>query len=301
LSKPLKYRRTTSTAQRVEPSSSTPVNDNAVGQPSSSPSYKAIPSSLWQRAYEELDSDLVEKFDELLRQDAANSDSPGIGANDPTRDDVDRICQDGLRRMEQAEATFQINSKEQKVQDALVKGLAVIKWAQSLVSTALEKASSPEASLAWAAAILVLPLFENIATARDAHRKGFTYVTASMKFYVSLETTLRSLGAPISQDLMDATEESIVDLYRNILSFQLLSAIRFNRNKFKNKLRDMIEYDGWESLLQGVKDAETLVNQRWRSLQITAGLENLHKLREEAGSYFKLLQKHLGEIPPTHR
>ncbi|KAL2203689.1 hypothetical protein CC79DRAFT_1277407, partial [Sarocladium strictum] len=280
--KPPRYRPTTSTAERIEQSLNASVNAETVGRVSSSPTRKANSPSLWQKAYEQLDPDLVQRFDELLRQEALSLDRSETGPDDPSREDIERICKDGQRRMEQAETTFRFKNKEHKAHDVFVKGIAVITWAKDLVSTALDTASSSEASLAWAAAILVLPLFENIDTVKEANKTGFTYVTASMKFYLALETEFRSLGSSVSQDLVDATEESIVDLYRNILSFQLRSAIRFNRNKFKNKFRDVVDYDGWKELLQSVKDAESLVNQRWELLESTVGSHKLQILREEA-------------------
>ncbi|PNH74138.1 hypothetical protein VD0001_g3402 [Verticillium dahliae] len=176
------------------------------------------------------------------------------------------------------------------------KGIRMIAWGKDLVSTALGKTASFEVSIVWAATILVLPLLENVQKAKDMNDSGFIYVTGTLKYYLALEPELQKSHGSCSQELIEAAEESIIALYKAILSFQLRSALRFNRRKLKNKLRDAVDYDGWETMLQSVKDAEKLFAERWRPLQRTASEDYLRQLKEETVANLEVTNSIMLEI-----
>ncbi|KAM0538399.1 hypothetical protein ACHAPP_001070 [Verticillium nonalfalfae] len=186
--------------------------------------------------------------------------------------------------LETKEIRFKLRNKDHKVGEIFDKGIRVIAWGKDLVSTALGKTASFEVSIVWAATILVLPLLENVQKAKEMNDSGFIYVTGTLKYFLALEPEFRKSHGSCSQELVDAAEESIVELYKAILSFQLRSALRFNRRKLKNKFRDAFDYDGWETMLQRVKDAESLVAERWRPLQRTASEDYLRQLKEETAA-----------------
>ncbi|CRK18297.1 hypothetical protein BN1708_012327, partial [Verticillium longisporum] len=249
--------------------------------------------SLWKQAYDKLreeESDLVLNFQTLVAQEAQRQNQsqrlPGGLAQDQdlTYHDVQKLCQDGKQRMEDAEIRFKLRNKDHKVGEMFDKGIRMIAWGKDLVSTALGKTASFEVSIVWAATILVLPLLENVQKAKDMNDSGFIYVTGTLKYYLALEPEFQKSHASCSQELVDAAEESIIALYKAILSFQLRSALRFNRRKLKNKLRDAVDYDSWETMLQSVKDAEKLVAERWRPLQRTASEGYLRQLKEETAA-----------------
>ncbi|KAM0573557.1 hypothetical protein ACHAP9_001995 [Verticillium nonalfalfae] len=249
--------------------------------------------SLWKQAYDKLreeESGLVLDFQTLAAQEVQRRNQPprllGDPAQDqdPTHHDVQRLCQDGKQRMEDAEIRFKLRNKDHKVGEIFDKGIRVIAWGKDLVSTALGKTASFEVSIVWAATILVLPLLENVQKAKEMNDSGFIYVTGTLKYFLALEPEFRKSHGSCSQELVDAAEESIVELYKAILSFQLRSALRFNRRKLKNKFRDAFDYDGWETMLQRVKDAESLVAERWRPLQRTASEDYLRQLKEETAA-----------------
>ncbi|KAG7145805.1 hypothetical protein HYQ46_005419 [Verticillium longisporum] len=200
--------------------------------------------SLWKQAYDKLreeESDLVLNFQTLVAQEAQRQNQsqrlPGGLAQDQdlTYHDVQKLCQDGKQRMEDAEIRFKLRNKDHK-------------------------------------------------KAKDMNDSGFIYVTGTLKYYLALEPEFQKSHASCSQELVDAAEESIIALYKAILSFQLRSALRFNRRKLKNKLRDAVDYDSWETMLQSVKDAEKLVAERWRPLQRTASEGYLRQLKEETAA-----------------
>ncbi|KAH6691037.1 ankyrin repeat protein [Verticillium dahliae] len=254
---------------------------------------------LWKQAYDKLreeERDLVLNFQTLVAQEARRQDQPQelpgdlAQDQDPTYHDVQKLCQDGKQRMEDAEIRFKLRNKDHKVGEMFDKGFRMIAWGKDLVSTALGKTASFEVSIVWAATILVLPLLENVQKAKDMNYSGFIYVTGTLKYYLALEPELQKSHGSCSQELIEAAEESIIALYKAILSFQLRSALRFNRRKLKNKLRDAVDYDGWETMLQSVKDAEKLFAERWRPLQRTASEDYLRQLKEETVANLERLE-----------
>ncbi|EEY17845.1 ankyrin repeat-containing protein [Verticillium alfalfae VaMs.102] len=259
--------------------------------------------SLWKQAYDKLreeESGLVLDFQTLAAQEVQRQNQPprllGDPAQDqdPTHHDVQRLCQDGKQRMEDAEIRFKLRNKDHKVGEIFDKGIRVIAWGKDLVSTALGKTASFEVSIVWAATILVLPLLENVQKAKEMNDSGFIYVTGTLKYFLALEPEFRKSHGSCSQELVDAAEESIVELYKAILSFQLLSALRFNRRKLKNKFRDAFDYDGWETMLQRVKDGETFHNHAESTREMAATLQRLESraLSLEEQEHLQVLRPH---------
>ncbi|KAG7121929.1 Vegetative incompatibility protein HET-E-1 like [Verticillium longisporum] len=239
---------------------------------------------LWKQAYDKLreeERDLVLNFQTLVAQEAQRQDQsqklPGdlVQDQDPTYHNVHKLCQDGKQRMEDAEIRFKLRNKDHKVGEMLDKGIRMIAWGKDLVSTALGKTASFEVSIVWAATILVLPLLGNVQKAKDMNDSVFIYVTGTLKYYLALEPELQKSHGSCSQELVEAAEESIIALYKAILSFQL---------------RDAVDYDGWETMLQSVKDAEKLFAERWRPLQRTASEDCLRQLKEETVANLERLE-----------
>ncbi|CRK49016.1 hypothetical protein BN1723_008336 [Verticillium longisporum] len=245
---------------------------------------------LWKQAYDKLreeERDLVLNFQTLVAQEAQRQDQsqklPGdlVQDQDPTYHNVHKLCQDGKQRMEDAEIRFKLRNKDHKVGEMLDKGIRMIAWGKDLVSTALGKTASFEVSIVWAATILVLPLLGNVQKAKDMNDSVFIYVTGTLKYYLALEPELQKSHGSCSQELVEAAEESIIALYKAILSFQL---------------RDAVDYDGWETMLQSVKDAEKLFAERWRPLQRTASEDCLRQLKEETVANLEVTNSIMLEI-----
>ncbi|KAK3309267.1 uncharacterized protein B0T15DRAFT_381748, partial [Chaetomium strumarium] len=142
---------------------------------------------------------------------------------------------------------------------------------------------SPEASIAWAAVSLVLPLLTNPLTAAEANRDGFSYVTTRMRYYAAFESELFRLGQSRGEQVEEVTVQ-IVDLYEQILDFQLRSVVRFYANRFKDFLRDVVLYDGWNEKVQKIKEMEDMIFRELTQINDFASrteLEDLRKAGEE--------------------
>lgn len=107
--------------------------------------------------------------------------------------------------------------------------------------------ASPEASLAWAAICLVLPVFTNPATQESENAEAFTYVTARMKYWIALESLVLPDTCTKSKEKLPIEGEGIradmrtriIDLYTKILNLQIRSVLRTYSSTGRVLLRDV--------------------------------------------------------------
>lgn len=170
---------------------------------------------------------------------------------------------------------------------------------KDFVSSAIS--SSPQASLIWAGVCIILPLLTNPATAEKANSDGFTYVTSRMEYYAKLEDLLLPRRDAKAQD--DEFEELraelgkfLVDLYQQILGFQLRSILRFYRNSVINFLRDVSRHEDWEGMLQGIKDAENTLDAKSKQVNDQVSVRYLANVDYAADQSHKALHNMLSKI-----
>ena len=81
-----------------------------------------------------------------------------------------------------------------------------------------------------------------------------------MRYCVELEPMLlpkeQGLTAIIFEDLKKAFHDSFVDLYQQILEFQLRSVLQFFQSRLRNLGRDLIQYEDWDSMLSKIQYLE---------------------------------------------
>ena len=135
--------------------------------------------------------------------------------------------------------------------------------------------ASPQASAAWAAISLALPLLTNPSTIREEHTRGFAYVTSRMAYYVELEililpSALGSSTCPVSE-----FKTTVLDLYERILEYQIRSVIRLHRSTMKNLARDAVNWDDWENTLKELKEVEALVERQSQQINTAAARQHL--------------------------
>ena len=136
----------------------------------------------------------------------------------------------GLKRIDERKTTYRIAGHDVVWQDQVVQAVKWIQWAKGWIDEAVQV--SPQASVAWAAVSLFLPLLTRPATAEKASIDGFMHVTSRMRYYVALERLMlpQSQGSKVdtvSEDLKNVFEAHVVDLYQHILNFQLKCVLRF--------------------------------------------------------------------------
>lgn len=161
----------------------------------------------------------------------------------------------GQERMKEKEVKCQIAGFNFILNEQVAQFSKLVQWGKTLVDQAVK--ASPEASTAWCAISLILPLLTRSAETAQVHRDGFYHVTARMKFYVTLEILLFSKDRDQSEAI---PQDSIVNLYKHILEFLFRSVLRFFRGRLKNLGRDLINHEDWTAMLENIQKLEGMLS-----------------------------------------
>jgi ankyrin repeat protein len=279
--------------------------------------------SLWDCAYDALKREArqkVEEYEELLSKELQNNTSASCelqvpSSTDPCADSASDIrllqaippgaaknlirvadrqsCQEqlcaisrrGLQRMEEKKVKYTIAGHEFVLGDQIAQAAELVQWTKDWIGNAVQAA--PAASVTWAGVCLILPLLTNPKTADEANGDGFTYVTTRMRYYTALEPLLLRLcrGSGISDDLVVEAQAHIVDLYKNILDFQIRSVLGFYRSWVGTVARDVVRHEKWEERRQAIVDLEATVNRdltQMNSLESRQELEALNIIAKQS-------------------
>ncbi|KAK1772870.1 hypothetical protein QBC33DRAFT_522720 [Phialemonium atrogriseum] len=277
--------------------------------------------TLWDRAYAALRTEnqsLVETYEKLLSKElpatGSKSNTYKNTAPDQAEESLDEvenridhsnvlerqeqmktIINSGLRRVDERKIKYTIAGHEYVLQDQITQAAGFVQWAKGLIDETVK--ASPEASLAWAGVCVILPLLTQPSVAEQANRDGFTYVTARMRFYVALEPLLlpqsHNQAVSIPENLKEAFEADIVDLYRHVLEFQVRSVLRFYRSRSGNLGRDLVHREDWAAMLSKVKERETTLDNNFKHISGVALRQELEELNSTADESLESMQAFL--------
>lgn len=154
--------------------------------------------------------------------------------------------------------------------------------------------ASPEASLAWAAVCMALPLLTNPRRSDEANRDGFKHVTIRMHYYTGLQPLCdRLCQRPDTSSVSAPVEDSIMLLYQHILDFLISSSLRFFSSAPKRFQGDVLQSQDWNKKSQDIQDLEKAVDRNLKQIsQLTIGhdLKSLDETSQKsAGSLEQLL------------
>ncbi|KAK7928370.1 hypothetical protein PG985_005368 [Apiospora marii] len=243
---------------------------------------------LWTRAYEALrvqDAQLVDQYERLLSRElephsSSNADLENtenrIDTNpDDRRAQLEKITDQGLRRMDENQTKYTISGHVFVVRDQATQAIKLIQMFKGLVDEAVK--ASPEAAIAWAGVCILLPVLTKPEAAAAANSEGLTYVTSRIRYYIELESLL--LPEKLEKPGLKAEFECrIVELYQCILEFQLKTVLRLYRKWLATLGRDLISHDDWKAMLLKIKDLEKDVYSesiRINTLSSRSTLENI--------------------------
>ncbi|OAA44513.1 ankyrin repeat protein [Beauveria brongniartii RCEF 3172] len=271
-------------------------------------------ASLWDRAVVQLaasDAKLVADYEELLLKhligtedatttDAAATDTIAKNAADRPmldRNQLDRMLDLGLDRKEKNKLEYMVFGKKFVIEDKLSEATDLVLKFKNFVSEAVKV--SPEASLAWAGVCVILPLFTNPSTAYEAQSSGFHYVTSRVQLYAEYENRVRKRRSVVRDEMTIQLQVLLVDLYKELLRFQLRTVVYFYRSWIKNTVKGSLFSDEWESMVNQVKDAEGIVAEylsRLRETDMIATLQEMKNRRLAASYFFSRARQGAGEV-----
>lgn len=168
--------------------------------------------------------------------------------------------------------------------------------------------ASPEASVAWAAVCLVLPLLTNHADAEEANREGFTHTTHRMEYYSALEPLVLGRDEHLTPALRVAIENRFETIYSALLEFQIRTALRFHERTAKTLIKETFNPNFWKELLANIEKEGALLHQDLQQVTSSAllleakrrnDLNNKHA--EELRNLLRPLVDSMTEISDTNR
>ena len=209
------------------------------------------------------------------------------------REQLKKIIEAGRQRMDEKKIKYYIAGYEFVLEDQIAQAAKLVQWGKALIDEAVK--ASPEASMAWCGICLILPLFTQSSATEQANRAGFTYVAAHMRYYVALEPLLfpknQSSTTIVPEDLKEAFEKDVVDLYQRILEFQFRSVLRFFRNGLRNLGRDLIQREDWDGMLSKVQQLESTLGSDFKKINDAGLSRKLEELSENARESFKTMHR----------
>lgn len=196
--------------------------------------------------------------------------------------------------MESKKVSTTLLGHELVLQDQVKNVSVAAEWAMGLIREATGGLSHAPIISAGVALVLPLLVLKSPAAADAANQEGFKYVTSQIRHYVAMESLL--LPEVMGPDLRDSLEKDLVELYKLIIDFQVRSILRFYRGRTKNFFRGTVNYDGWDQLLQDIKDGEAALLRKFESAISGAGLQELTKIAREIEASRADQERHLALI-----
>ncbi|GKT72696.1 NACHT and WD domain protein [Colletotrichum tofieldiae] len=172
-----------------------------------------------------------------------------------------------------------------------------------LARGATQATGSPYATIAWVGVSFALEILANPFTESRVNRKGITHVLLMMNWYWNLAALLldqNAVTAP-AQGSLDQLEGQIVELYRELLIYQMKSVCRYYRNQVLTFFRDVVKLDDWAGRLDGIIDAERKVRAYSNDLNILSIRSHLGTLIDTAEKKLKKLDGVQGAIEESSR
>ena len=209
---------------------------------------------------------------------------------------LNRIISNGLKRIEKGKIKYHVAGQEFVLQEQIAQAAELLQWGKEWIDDAVQ--ASPQASIIWAAICIALPLLTKPAAAEQAHKDGFTYVTARMRYYVALESLMLpqdqgSAAYSASEDLKNEFEAQVVDLYQHILKFQIKSVLRFYRSAMGNFGRDLIQREDWKKMHEEIINLEKTLNNDSQHISMLDSRKTLEALARNAENDRKTMQQYL--------
>ena len=172
------------------------------------------------------------------------------------------------------------------LQEQIANAAEFLGWAKDWIDDAVK--TSPEATLAWTVICIGLPFLTKPAAADKANLDGFKYVSSRMRYYVALESLLEARDPttnPVPEDLKHSYEANVIELYQQILGFQIKSVLRYYKSSLTRFVRDIRGKDNWTEMRAAIEDLEQII---YKDAQQISSLSSGRRLEELAEKFRRL-------------
>lgn len=242
------------------------------------------PQLLWDEAYDALSEekpDLLTAYEIILSREL--NETLGDEQKDPQKDLAKNLIKKDDRETRRSQMKQLIHGglkrteKEAKLKENIGEVTKAITNASNIISYALQ--ACPQAALAWTGVTLAIQvssplekptdanmtqLLANPIKSTETNRDGIEYVIKTMEWYWELSKHLlnesKILGTSFAE-LRSELKTQVVDLYKALLSYQIMSVCSYYQNRGLVMLKDIIQLDNWDGNLKDIQAAETAVRQ----------------------------------------
>jgi hypothetical protein len=196
------------------------------------------------------------------------------------------VLNQGLQQANGNKNPYRIFGHEFILRDQIANAAKFVQAFNRLISEAVKM--SPEASVAWAGVSVLLPILTNPSAAEEANIDGLVYVTSRASYYVQLEPILQTKHNPVK--LQPELDKHIVDLYKHILEFQVMTVLRVYRRWFSKLARDIFRNEDWEGMLSRIKDLEEIIRKDSNNISTMASRDTLQDMKKTAEEHYGEMQ-----------
>ncbi|KAN0075631.1 WD40-repeat-containing domain protein [Elaphomyces granulatus] len=246
----------------------------------------SLSEQLWDKAYDELKNDhgqLLLGYETILSQELNGVDWNTISESQlvkamieeknpvERKSQMTRLVRAGLEKME----------TEANVKKRAGEAIQVVVSAKGVIDSVIK--AVPQAALAWTGVSFAMQIFLNPIGEMKANREGILHVISRMDWYWNLSTLLfkEDTDDNYSAGLRQQLGKRVVDLYKELLLYQVKTVCSYYRNRWLALLRDIIKLDNWDGGLQGVERAEKIFEQDlnvYINQEIGSNLQELVKI-----------------------
>ncbi|GKZ76439.1 hypothetical protein AnigIFM56816_006703 [Aspergillus niger] len=208
---------------------------------------KTLRNGLWEGAYrkvgQELDGNVLAQFVKLLVEAEISQDEPG-----PSTDNVDERAigsdleklQDIVKRKLDVIQEARLVIRGRVVRDEVSEIFGMVKTFKDIITATVS--AEPHAALAWGCLAGFFPLLDNALAQFESAKTGLRVIS-----------DILSTG---NQRLLSQVKDKIIDLYSQILKYQISLAFQYSRPSIKRLLRDIVLKDNWKAMYEDMQKTE---------------------------------------------
>ncbi|OJJ66295.1 hypothetical protein ASPBRDRAFT_188620 [Aspergillus brasiliensis CBS 101740] len=213
-----------------------------------------------------------------------------------------------LDKIEKVRFKYTFNGKKHSVNEQFGKLIQGILGLKEYITVAVSP--DPHASLAWSGVLVVLPILLRPWTEEDEVRDGFAYIVDYLIRCKVIEDEYKKAHSNRflatdrtsefnRQSLHEAYTEKMIELYKQILEYQIRFLHHLSRSGFIRVFADLSQKDGWKSLKSSIetieKDIVVILDDLDRVTihNIDQGVEAIYEFGEQA---LRMLEDMQGDV-----
>ncbi|KAI9934536.1 hypothetical protein MW887_000150 [Aspergillus wentii] len=228
---------------------------------------KPIHHQFWKRAYEKTRNEypkLMDDYESFMLCEGI-SDSSTDANHGERHQKFQQLVINRMNGVQDAQMKIKTGDKTIVVKDEIRSILSTIMLFKDSITAAVS--AEPHASLAWAGITSFFPFIINAVTQFSHAADGIKYISELLVrcrvIEEALPSNIENSSACLEKDhnLHSQLKDQIVDIYAQILKYQIYLARRCSRNSTKSIFRDALALDNWEGMLETLQKTERNINE----------------------------------------